>query len=90
MRPNEGYAVKWSNEDMVRYDAYRRSRDDIRNAAPPASDYVDTQLVKALEALKAPAPAAGEAKPATEAKPPEDKPATEKPEAEKPATEKPE
>ena len=95
VRPNEGYAVKWSNEDMVRYDAYRRSRDDIRNAAPPASDYVDTQLVKALEALKAPAPAAGEAKPAAEAKPPEDKPATEKPatekpEAEKPATEKPE
>jgi len=70
VRPNEGFAVKWSNEDLVRYDAYRRARDDIRNEGAPAGDYVDTQLAKALEALKAPLPAAGD-KPATEAKPAE-------------------
>ncbi len=79
VRPNEGYAVKFSNEDLVRYDTYRRQRDDIRTIEGPKIEFADSQLTKALEYIAgklgvAPpaAPAAADAKPA-EAQPTEPK-----------------
>jgi carboxyl-terminal processing protease len=79
VRPNEGFAVKFSNEDLIRYDTYRRQRDDIRAPEGPKIEFTDSQLSKALEYISVklgvapPAPpAAAEAKPA-EAQPTETK-----------------
>jgi carboxyl-terminal processing protease len=76
VRPNEGYAVKFSNEDLVRYDTYRRQRDDIRATEGPKIEFTDSQLSKAIEYISSKLGVAAPAAPAaTEAKPEEAKPA---------------
>ncbi len=47
--PNEGYAIKFSNDELVKYNDFRRHRDVLKEDAPDKSDFVDTQLNKALE-----------------------------------------
>lgn len=87
VRPNDGYAVKFSNEDLIRYDTYRRQRDDIRAPEGPKLEFADTQLNKALEYISsklgvaapaktepAPAETKPEGAPAAETKPEETKP----------------
>ena len=87
VRPNDGYAIKFSNEDLIRYDAYRRQRDDIRAPEGPRVEFADSQLNKALEYISSklgvappvkPEPAPAETKPegapAAETKPEESRP----------------
>ena len=51
--PDDGYAVKFTREDMIAYDEYRRERDVFRqDGAAPKSTYVDPQLSKALEWIR--------------------------------------
>lgn len=51
--PDSGYEVKWSIPDMEKYREFRSDRDVLRTSGePPKSEYVDTQLAKALEAVK--------------------------------------
>ena len=49
--PDEGMEVKMSRLDMIRYQEYRRQRDVIQDGGPPKSDFVDTQLAKAVNYL---------------------------------------
>ncbi|MCY2965637.1 MAG: S41 family peptidase, partial [Planctomycetota bacterium] len=49
--PNDGYAVRFTNEDLIRYDSYRRDRDEVKPDGPKPSEFVDKQLEKALEYL---------------------------------------
>jgi len=50
--PNEGYEVKFNQQDFREYDEYRRNRDVLRADGPPASNYQDKQLNKALEYIR--------------------------------------
>ncbi len=50
--PNEGFGVRFTDEEFRKYLEYRRDRDVIKASGPPKSDYVDKQLAKALEAVK--------------------------------------
>lgn len=76
--PDSGYDVYWKLPDMEAYRDYRGARDVLRaDGTPPKSEFVDSQLAKGLEYLKAelqkPAEAA-EKKPAKdEAEKPEEK-----------------
>jgi len=47
--PSDGYKVDFNGEEMQTYLATRAARDTFRKDGPPASDFVDTQLQKALE-----------------------------------------
>jgi carboxyl-terminal processing protease len=47
--PNPGYEVKLSREEMGEYQDYREHRDILSDKGPPASNYVDPQLAKALD-----------------------------------------
>ncbi len=52
--PNDGFLVKWNDDQMVAYNQYRRERDVLRTSGEPEkSDFVDSQLAKGLEYLKA-------------------------------------
>lgn len=53
VKPDEGYAVSFSIPQTEGYFNYRKSRDLPREGAAPASDFVDTQLAKALEYIHA-------------------------------------
>jgi carboxyl-terminal processing protease len=85
--PDEGYAVRFTESENEQWFANRRTRDIPRDGPPPASDFVDSQLAKAVEYVTgemsktAAAPAEPEAKPAE----PEAKPEEKKPEEKKPA-----
>lgn len=51
--PNDGYDVKWSVKEMEDYRDYRADRDVLRGDEElKESDYVDSQMAKALEYLK--------------------------------------
>ncbi|HCD00446.1 MAG TPA: S41 family peptidase, partial [Planctomycetaceae bacterium] len=49
--PDKGLEVKMSRLDMIRYQEYRRKRDVIQDGGPPKSDFVDSQLAKAVAHL---------------------------------------
>lgn len=49
--PNDGYEVKQTAKEMQDYLDYRRTRDVLKAGGPEKSEYVDTQLSKALEYL---------------------------------------
>ena len=49
--PDKGLEIKMSRLDMIRYQEYRRQRDVIQDGGPPKSDFVDTQLAKAVAHL---------------------------------------
>lgn len=51
--PNDGYAVEVDNKQIQDYFKNRSDRDVFRKDGPPASEFVDTQLQKALEYLDA-------------------------------------
>jgi carboxyl-terminal processing protease len=52
--PDDKYDVKWTFEDMEKYRNYRAERDVLRNDGTVAkSDFVDSQLEKGLEFIKA-------------------------------------
>jgi carboxyl-terminal processing protease len=70
--PDEGYEVKFSREEMGKYDDYRRKRDVLSKEGPPQSDFVDRQLAKALEYVNG--QLSGETKPDATAKVDEKKP----------------
>lgn len=73
--PNEGFRITLPIDELRAYDEYRRGRDVLSDKGPPASEFVDRQLQKALdeihrrldEADKAPAQKEGD-KPAEEKK----------------------
>lgn len=86
--PDEGYVVAFSDAQTEQWFSNRRARDIPREGAPPATDFVDTQLAKALEYVTAemarqaapPAePAAKDQPPADDTPPAENKPAAEPP-----------
>lgn len=84
--PNEGYKIDFDIAQMQGYRAFRDTRDRFSKDGPPASDFVDTQLQKALEYINTelakpvqPTPAVPE--PPTEEKPTEEKPGEEKKDA---------
>jgi len=69
VRPKEGFEVRFSREELEKYDQYRRERDVLRENGPVPSDFKDRQLDRALEHLKsvlAAAPKAEETTPKTE------------------------
>lgn len=76
--PNEGYRVVLPIEELRKYDEYRRGRDVLSDKEPPKSDFVDTQLQKALEYLD-------QKLSGKEEKAPEQKPEEKKPEEKKDA-----
>ena len=49
--PDDGLEIKMSRIDMIRYQEYRRQRDVIQDGGPPKSDFVDSQLAKAIAHL---------------------------------------
>lgn len=49
--PDDGYGVRFSNEETQQYLEYRRLRDVLSKDGPPKSEYVDRQLTKAVEYL---------------------------------------
>ncbi|NOX55259.1 MAG: S41 family peptidase [Planctomycetes bacterium] len=49
VKPDDGYEVKLSAEEMRRLVEYRRKRDVLSENGPPKTDFVDRQLQKALE-----------------------------------------
>ena len=49
--PDDGLEIKMSRIDMIRYQEYRRQRDVIQDGGPPESDFVDSQLAKAIAHL---------------------------------------
>ncbi len=49
--PDKGHEIKMSRVDMIRYQEYRRQRDVIQDEGPPKSEFVDKQLVTAVELL---------------------------------------
>ncbi|MEW4487347.1 S41 family peptidase [Thalassoglobus sp. JC818] len=51
--PNDGYLVKFSMEEMTKYQEDRRDRDIVDPQDPVESTFEDTQLEKAIEYLKA-------------------------------------
>ncbi|MBL8850863.1 MAG: S41 family peptidase [Planctomycetaceae bacterium] len=74
--PDDGYAIAFSIPETELYFDFRKTRDVPREDAAPASDFVDTQLTKALDYLNG-AMSAEEAQPAAEQpeQPAEQKPA---------------
>lgn len=50
--PNEGFKIRFTDEQLREYFEKRRERDVIQAEGPPESDYVDVQLEKALESVK--------------------------------------
>lgn len=51
VKPNEGYEVKFTPEEMQKYLEYRRLRDVLKKDATDTG-FADTQLAKAVEILK--------------------------------------
>lgn len=49
--PNDGYRIVLPIEELRKYDEYRRGRDVLSDKEPPKSEFVDSQLQKALEYL---------------------------------------
>ena len=47
--PDDGMVVKFNDGELVKYLEYRRSRDVLASTGPPKSDYVDSQMKKAVE-----------------------------------------
>lgn len=78
--PDEGFGVTFTDAETERYFDVRRTRDVPRDDAAPASDFVDTQLAKALEYVnnEMTNPEKSPEEPAAQ---PADKPAEEKPAA---------
>jgi carboxyl-terminal processing protease len=79
VKPNDGYEVKITPEQMQKYLEYRRLRDVLRKEAG-ASTFEDPQLAKGVEYLKTKIAEGTADKPEAD-KPVGDKPAVEKPEA---------
>jgi hypothetical protein len=51
--PDPGYEVKFTPRETREYiDSYRRERDILSKNGPPASDFKDKQLDKALAAVR--------------------------------------
>ncbi len=50
--PDQGFEVKFSPEEVRDYLEYRRQRDILSQNGPPESQFVDTQLNKAIDYLK--------------------------------------
>ena len=48
MTPNEGFAVKFTADEMHDYHDFRRERDVIQQNGPVKSEFKDRQLAKAL------------------------------------------
>jgi carboxyl-terminal processing protease len=53
VHPNEGNKIRFSSEEMIKYDRFRRKRDVLSDKGPPERDFDDRQLTKALEILDA-------------------------------------
>lgn len=51
VKPNEGFEVRFSRDEMERYLIYRKSRDVLKDGGPDASDFDDRQLKKAEAAV---------------------------------------
>ncbi|MCA8987417.1 MAG: S41 family peptidase [Planctomycetaceae bacterium] len=72
--PDEGYLVEFNTQQMLEYRRFRSERDVLSDKGPAESDFVDTQLDKALEYVRSqqaeakenPKAAEGEEKPAPE------------------------
>lgn len=79
VQPDDGMAIKFSDNELRAYLDYRRSRDVLAASGPPKSDYVDSQLKKAVEYVTTHLPKVEGDKTVEK---PEDKPA-EKPEEKK-------
>lgn len=52
VHPEEGFALRFTREEMINFDKYRRDRDVLRPEGPVESDFQDTQLTKALEHVR--------------------------------------
>ncbi|MEX0704248.1 MAG: S41 family peptidase [Planctomycetales bacterium] len=50
--PDDGQLVKMENDELRKYLEYRRERDVIKAGGPPASDFQDRQLARAMSVLK--------------------------------------
>lgn len=53
VKPNEGFDVRFSTDELQAWDTYRRARDILSENGPPASDFKDKQVERALEHLRA-------------------------------------
>lgn len=103
VKPNEGFEIRFSSEQMRAYLDYRRNRDVISKDGPPKSEFKDVQLQKAINHITSeispkkkddPKPAAGKTqktdeKPATEKKPASKGESKKKPDVKKPDVKKP-
>jgi carboxyl-terminal processing protease len=63
VKPNDGYEVKFSQQEMLAQQEARRLRDLPPDPNSPAPEFVDTQLQKAVEYLTAQLAAGGESEP---------------------------
>ena len=50
--PDDGYAIRFSRDELRSFDSYRRERDVLRAEGPPESDFKDRQLDKAIEYVR--------------------------------------
>jgi carboxyl-terminal processing protease len=79
--PDEGYSIRFSEAETEGWFANRRTRDVPRDGDLPPSDFVDTQLAKAVEYVSGEMAKAESAPAAPETKPEEKKPEEQKPAA---------
>ena len=52
MKPDDGFEVRFDQEQFRDYLRYRQDRDVLDEDGPPESDFEDTQLARALEYLR--------------------------------------
>lgn len=52
VKPDDGFEITMSREEMEQYSRYRRERDILRTEGPPATEFQDKQREKALEYLR--------------------------------------
>ncbi len=53
MKPDPGYAIKFTPAETLEYsETYRPERDVLSKAGPPKSDFKDRQLDKAVEVVR--------------------------------------
>ncbi|HID22368.1 MAG TPA: S41 family peptidase, partial [Planctomycetaceae bacterium] len=51
VKPDEGYEIRLSSEELRKLVDYRRKRDVLSEHGPPETEFVDRQLQKALECI---------------------------------------
>ena len=52
VKPNDGFEVKFNRQQQGAYWRYRQDRDVLDKDGPPESEFVDTQLTRAVDYLR--------------------------------------